>query len=46
MMVVGGLSILRCQQTHFRMYVTYSELFVIRHFITGFVFREVMMASI
>jgi hypothetical protein len=46
MMVVGGLSILRYQQTHFWTYVTYSELFVIKHFTTCFVFSEVMMASI
>jgi hypothetical protein len=46
MMVVGGLSILRYQRTHFWIYVTYSELFAIRHFIIGFVFNDVVMASI
>lgn len=45
-MAVGGLSILHYQRTHFWIYVTYSELFAIRHSITGFVFSEVVMASI
>jgi hypothetical protein len=46
MMVVGRLSILHCQWTHFWIYVIYSELFAIRHSIIGFVFSEVVMASI
>jgi len=46
MMVVGGSSILQCQQTHFWIYVTYNELFAIRHSTIGFVFSEPVMASI